>query len=182
MVDEAKENFHFVRRYKHLERNVSKNGVVRWYVRVSHGKRTRVHGEHGSPQFNANYFSILANALGNNSASQKTTPKHTRKPCDKRTALYRHYDEQGLLLYVGISHNVITRLEQHRDDSHWFSKIANVTIVWFETRAEAERAEREAIKSELPLHNSVYMPKTKRAKRRKVGFAPATVLRPRPIL
>lgn len=40
--------------------------------------------------------------------------------------------------------------------SHWASKIRNVTIEYFDSREEAEYAERAAIKTESPLHNIVH--------------------------
>lgn len=73
-----------------------------------------------------------------------------------RTALYRHWNENGDLLYVGISIKPFHRLEQHGVGSHWSSEIRNVTIEYFESREEAENAERAAIATEFPLHNVVH--------------------------
>jgi hypothetical protein len=73
-----------------------------------------------------------------------------------RTALYRHWDADGELLYVGISLSAVGRLAQHRASAPWFVDIANVTIEWFDTRAEAQAAEIEAITLEHPLHNKAH--------------------------
>ncbi len=73
--------------------------------------------------------------------------------------LYRHFDEAGTLLYVGISLNALARLAQHRSVSPWFVKIANMTIERFETRREVEEAERKAIRDEKPLHNVAGKPR-----------------------
>jgi predicted GIY-YIG superfamily endonuclease len=70
-----------------------------------------------------------------------------------KTSLYRHFDKDGTLLYVGVSLSHFARLQQHKSASMWFDKIANVTIEQFETRAEALRAETKAIINEKPLHN-----------------------------
>lgn len=67
--------------------------------------------------------------------------------------LYRHFDASGALLYVGISLSAFSRLAQHREHSHWFSKIEKVTIEHFSTRVAAIEAERKAIFDEKPLHN-----------------------------
>ena len=67
--------------------------------------------------------------------------------------LYRHFDHNGVLLYVGISLSTVQRLGQHRDHSHWFDAIVRVEIESFETRAAALDAEREAIRAEHPLCN-----------------------------
>lgn len=73
----------------------------------------------------------------------------------QRTALYRHYDAAGALLYVGISLCAIGRLSQHRRGAEWFDQIARVDIEWFPSRDEAETAERAAIGLESPRHNIV---------------------------
>jgi len=70
-----------------------------------------------------------------------------------RTALYRHFDEEGKLLYVGISLNALNRLAQHRDASHWFRRIASVRIEWFDSREAASEAEIKAICEEDPECN-----------------------------
>jgi predicted GIY-YIG superfamily endonuclease len=70
-----------------------------------------------------------------------------------KTSLYRHFEKDGTLLYVGISLNHVVRLSQHKAASSWFEKIATVTIEQFETRAEALQAETKAVVNEKPLHN-----------------------------
>lgn len=67
--------------------------------------------------------------------------------------VYRHYDKRSRLLYVGSSLSTICRLNSHRFVSRWFKKIAYITIERFETLQLALDAEREAIRSEKPLHN-----------------------------
>lgn len=72
-----------------------------------------------------------------------------------RTALYRHYNEMGELLYVGISLSAINRLSQHKT-SGWFIEIAKVDIEQFETRMLALNAEETAIKKEKPKYNKIH--------------------------
>lgn len=69
------------------------------------------------------------------------------------TELYRHFDGENALLYVGISLSTFTRLSQHRDHSQWFKKVARVSIEHFPTREEAIAAEKKAIKTEAPMFN-----------------------------
>lgn len=76
-----------------------------------------------------------------------------------RTALYRHRDASGSLLYVGISLRPFKRLDQHGGQSHWFRQIASVTVEYFDTRSEAMAAEKEAIKVEQPRHNIIHADK-----------------------
>ena len=74
----------------------------------------------------------------------------------KRCSLYRHFAEDGELLYIGISISAINRLGQHEDHSAWFNSIARVEIEHFDTRAEALEAEREAIQNENPKYNKLH--------------------------
>ncbi len=82
--------------------------------------------------------------------------------------LYRHFDKDGTLLYVGVSINALNRLAQHKEASHWFIEITSVKIEQFQSREEVLRAEREAITNENPLHN------LKRPKKREVVDAEST--------
>lgn len=67
--------------------------------------------------------------------------------------LYRHFDEEGRLLYVGISLCSISRQAQHRALSPWFYEVRCIKIEAFKSRAEAAAAEAIAILEEKPLHN-----------------------------
>ena len=69
------------------------------------------------------------------------------------TNLYRHYNTTGILLYVGISISAIKRLSEHAVQSRWFNQIAVIKIEKFETRKEAQLAEKQAIEQESPLFN-----------------------------
>lgn len=73
-----------------------------------------------------------------------------------RTHLYRHYDSEGVLLYVGISLSAIYRLAQHEKAADWAQYIARVEIETFKTRRDAENAERDAIEREEPIFNKAY--------------------------
>jgi excisionase family DNA binding protein len=70
--------------------------------------------------------------------------------------LYRHYDRDGTLLYVGVSLNAIHRLSQHKGCSDWFDQIARVEIESFGNREAALVAERRAIDSENPRCNVLF--------------------------
>jgi hypothetical protein len=70
-----------------------------------------------------------------------------------RCALYRHFDAEGTLLYVGISLRPMTRTKEHVTLSGWAEQIANVRIEYFPTRKEAMEAEARAVQDENPLHN-----------------------------
>lgn len=70
-----------------------------------------------------------------------------------KTALYRHFDAQDVLLYVGISLSAVHRLEQHRHRSGWFGQIKRVDVEWHPSREAALDAEALAIALEIPLWN-----------------------------
>jgi hypothetical protein len=71
----------------------------------------------------------------------------------KETTLYRHFDCDGKLLYVGISLDALNRLAQHKFCSTWYSQIKSVTLERFPSRQGALQAEREAIIKEGPQWN-----------------------------
>lgn len=78
------------------------------------------------------------------------------------TFLYRHFDENGCLLYIGISLNVVGRLSQHREHSGWYRQIRSVSVESFPTRQDAVAAERAAIKMERPKFNVIHNKETEK--------------------
>lgn len=75
------------------------------------------------------------------------------------TELYRHFDEAGRLLYVGISLSTISRAREHRAKSIWFDYVSTIKIERFPSRRQALDAETAAIRNEGPLFN-VFMTRT----------------------
>ena len=73
-----------------------------------------------------------------------------------KTALYRIYDSDDTLLYVGISHMAMYRLETHMARQPWAAAIRRVLIDWHESREAAASAEVAAIVTERPLHNVLH--------------------------
>lgn len=72
--------------------------------------------------------------------------------------LYRFFDSENNLLYVGISHNWQQRLKQHYKHSDFHEEAAFMTLDHFNTRAEVEEAEFVAIQTELPKYNKAFNP------------------------
>lgn len=70
--------------------------------------------------------------------------------------LYRFYDADGVLLYVGISGRIRQRVKEHAAGASWFEVAARVDIQHLPNRKEAADAERAAIKAERPLHNVMH--------------------------
>lgn len=73
----------------------------------------------------------------------------------KLCELYRHFDGDGRLLYVGIAISSTVRLSGHRTSAHWFDQITRIEIERFPTRKAAMEAEMLAIGREKPLHNLI---------------------------
>ncbi len=75
---------------------------------------------------------------------------------DKNTELYRHYDKDYILLYIGISLSAVNRLKQHKSTSKWIDRAVYMETQRFETRSDALIAEKAAIRNEEPLFNIVH--------------------------
>ena len=67
--------------------------------------------------------------------------------------LYRFYDTEGVLLYVGITKFFEPRLKQHYKNAEWFFETAHVRLEHYQTRQEVELAETRAIQTERPKYN-----------------------------
>jgi predicted GIY-YIG superfamily endonuclease len=79
------------------------------------------------------------------------------------TQLYRHFDKDGALLYVGISLSAVARLAQHKAASAWFKEITKIDVCEFPSREDALAAERAAIHAEKPKHNIIHAKFVRRA-------------------
>jgi hypothetical protein len=93
----------------------------------------------------------IENGSGEQEPARAT--KRRAPAADKPTRLYRHFDADGVLLYVGISLSAVYRLTQHMSGSRWAEEIARVDVQTLPDRAAAEAAERAAIADENPKYN-----------------------------
>lgn len=71
----------------------------------------------------------------------------------RRTALYRLFDLEGRLLYVGVAFDPEGRWKGHAYDKEWWEQVVEKRVVWHETRLDALAAELAAIRDELPKYN-----------------------------
>jgi len=71
----------------------------------------------------------------------------------RRTAVYRFYDADNQLLYVGVTANPKARWNAHARDKEWWPEVASKAIQWFGDRHPAEFAEYVAIQTEGPKYN-----------------------------
>lgn len=72
-----------------------------------------------------------------------------------KCALYRHFDKDGALLYVGISYNPFKRTGNHVFNAGWFGDVSRIDIEWHATREKALWFEELAIAKENPKYNSM---------------------------
>lgn len=69
------------------------------------------------------------------------------------TELYRCFDYDNKLLYVGISMSSLVRMAAHSDESSWFCAVSRIEIERFPSRRMAAEMERRAIREERPMFN-----------------------------
>src|SRR3990167_2748522 len=81
-------------------------------------------------------------------ASDRTTP----------TSVYRYFDESGILIYVGITSQRVTRNRQHNADKVWWQWVASQKIDHFLDTASAHAREVELIKRYRPPFNKQHNP------------------------
>jgi predicted GIY-YIG superfamily endonuclease len=68
-------------------------------------------------------------------------------------SLYRMFDDEGRLLYVGQTSGLPRRLDQHRSGRPWWGEVATVTVEHFDRANDVFKAEQQAINTEAPLYN-----------------------------
>lgn len=86
------------------------------------------------------------------------TPRILMKRAQKNVtphAVYRFFDDAGILLYVGCTSDPKKRCVCHRTQSTWATQIDRVSVKWFPGWLQAARAEAEAIMDERPKHNRI---------------------------
>jgi predicted GIY-YIG superfamily endonuclease len=74
------------------------------------------------------------------------------------TTVYRLFDANDRLLYVGTSAEPQGRWEQHAREKLWWSAVTRAEVDWHPSRTDAMAAERAAIQNENPLHNDKATP------------------------
>jgi len=67
--------------------------------------------------------------------------------------VYRMYDENGDVLYVGVADDVSARVGKHHQERLWFPRVRRIVWERHPSRADAEHAERYFIAQLVPEHN-----------------------------
>lgn len=69
--------------------------------------------------------------------------------------IYRVYDDQDRLLYIGVTNNMKRRKGYHRSCTEWYPDAARWKVREYISRATAEKVEARAIRLLRPMHNIV---------------------------
>lgn len=77
---------------------------------------------------------------------------------DGPVAVYRFFDADARLLYVGLTSNPGKRTQQHRYTKPWWCEVSTMTVETHEDAREGARAERWAIQTEDPKYNVAHHP------------------------
>lgn len=72
-----------------------------------------------------------------------------------KASLYRHFDNDNTLLYVGISVDFGRRTLQHFWGSPWMENVTKITIERYNEISQAGMAEVRAVLDENPIHNKI---------------------------
>lgn len=85
----------------------------------------------------------------------KPTSKQSKKMA-KIHVLYRHFNNQGDLLYVGRTFSPSQRMKQHSKRSKWWKRVTKTTYQHYDSFEELIEAERVAIQVEKPKYNKIF--------------------------
>lgn len=89
-------------------------------------------------------------------AGLRTEPCEYNMPVGGRDAehiVYRFYDVEGALLYVGVTKEPYKRWEHHEKKKSWFREMAVITRSFYPDKESSYEAERRAIITERPRYN-----------------------------
>lgn len=73
--------------------------------------------------------------------------------------VYRFYDMNGGLLYLGYSAQFHARLRSHQTTSPWWSEVHSSRLAIYDNAPQALAMEAEGIREEQPQHNRQYKPR-----------------------
>ena len=85
--------------------------------------------------------------------SRRVPGYDTTLPQPGMVALYRFYDAQEGLLYVGVSRDHWRRRKQHSVSQPWYPLVRHQAITWYDSEDAAYAAEAIAIREEAPRFN-----------------------------
>lgn len=87
----------------------------------------------------------------------------------QRHVLYRFYNADDELLYVGITNNPASRFRVHEGSKQWWDEVDRIELKRYGSREELDAAERLAIRHEKPRYNIVCADPRQAIEARKLG-------------
>ena len=96
----------------------------------------------------------IAQAMG--IASESVKQYEADRPTydlDHPTAVYRYFDADGRLLYVGVAKDPDKRQSEHALTAAWYPYFVRREDTWHSTRSDALAEERAAVRDEMPIFN-----------------------------
>lgn len=103
-------------------------------------------------------YELRANAVHTDNRP-RFDPKVRRGGKPVETAVYRFYNADDVLLYVGQTPALLERFFEHRDDKPWFHEVDHWSREFHPTREEAEWREDFVIADEWPQYNKKGQPR-----------------------
>jgi predicted GIY-YIG superfamily endonuclease len=85
-------------------------------------------------------------------AAAAPPPLRTRP--NRLGAVYRCFDKDGALLYIGVTDSPGARHGSHRREKKWWSEVDEVEWTFYSTYGPALDAETDAIETEAPRYNA----------------------------
>lgn len=70
--------------------------------------------------------------------------------------LYRFFDSDGDLLYVGLTNNIHGRFSSHAGKQPWWAEVADCRVEFLPSRDALREAEVVAIRAEKPRYNVIH--------------------------
>ncbi|QGZ53336.1 hypothetical protein GPZ77_34465 (plasmid) [Streptomyces sp. QHH-9511] len=81
-----------------------------------------------------------------------STDNGARAP-ETRAAVYRFWDADDRLLYLGMTHDIDERWKTHERLQPWWLDVVKRNVTWYETRSEAAAVEKAALLAEDPKYD-----------------------------
>lgn len=75
---------------------------------------------------------------------------------EKETLLYKMFNSDGEIIYIGITCCYEVRMREHRNSKFWWDEVDSITTRKYSNRIKALEAEKRAIKKYNPVYNIIH--------------------------
>ena len=80
-------------------------------------------------------------------------PEIPEQPDGAVALVYRLFDDEGALLYIGCTVHPRKRFHSHRRRQPWWDEVTDSELMWYPSVEVAALAEQQAIRTEQPIYN-----------------------------